>query len=244
MTQWRLAGASPGLLAEIESADERGRRVIAATVAHAAAARAGLDNPTITRALAALDERAEGAGGPADAVTREALEALIERLDEEYVGVRERYGAGEVRQAQVANAQERVRAATAVLLALRDDGLEAAAEAGFEAIEAAGNPRPIETEAITALEAYETAGGPELTMRAVRRSQRMSLRSMPAYAGIALVGIAGVLIIDQFLPLPIWLQALVIGVALFGVVGDAANYALCAMRINALQAEMASEPDE
>ncbi len=244
MTKWRLAGAAPSLLAEIESADERARRVIAAAVARGAAARAGLDNPTVTRALTVLDERAEGAGGPADALTVEALESLIERLDEEYVATRDRLAAGEVRQAALAQAQERVRAATAVLLALRDDGVEAAAESAFEAIEAAGNPRQVETEAINALDAYESAGGPELMMRAVRRSQRLSLRSMPAYAVIAVVGIAGVLILDRFLPLPIWLQAVVIAAALFGLVSDAANYVLCAIRINALQAEMSPEADE
>lgn len=244
MAQWRLAGVAPGLLAEIQSTDERGRRVVAAAMARAAAARADLDNPTIARGLTVLDERAEGAGGPADALTVEALESVIERLDEEYLAVRERHSEGTVRHAQVARAQERVRAATAVLLALRDDALESAAEAAFEAVEAAGNPRQIETEAINALDAYETAGGPELMVRAVRRSQRLSLRSMPAYGVIAALGIAGVLIINQFLPLPIWLQAVVIGVALFGLVSDAANYALCAMRINALQAEMSSDPDE
>jgi len=244
MTKWRLAEAAPSLLTEIESADERGRRVIAAAVARGAAARADLDNPTITRGLGVLDERAEGAGGPADALTVEALESLIERLDEEYLAARERHSEGKVRQAAVAHAQEKVRAATAVLLALRDDSVEAAAEAAFEAVEAVGNPRQVETEAINALDAYETTGGPDLMMRAVRRSQRLSLRSMPAYAAIAIVGIAGVLILDQFLPLPIWLQAVVIAVAVFGLVSDAANYALCAMRINALQAEMSPEADE
>ncbi len=244
MTRWRLAGVAPGLLAEIESADEQGRRVIAAAVAHTAAARAGLDNPTIARALMVLDERAGGAGGPADSLTLEALESLIERLDEEYLAVRERFSAGEVRHAQVGQAQERVRAATAVLLALRSDSMEAAAEAAFEAIEATGSRGQIQTEAINALDAYETNGGPELMLRAVRRSQRMSLRSLPAYVGVAVVGIVGVLIMDQFIALPIWLQAVVIGLALFGVVSDVVNYALCAVRINALRAELPPHPDE
>jgi len=234
MTQWRLRTDAPELLRELEHADDTGRRVVAAAVARMAVDRARLDNPTVERALAVLDEHSAEA---MDLLTREAMAALVDRLDETHQNLRAQRRAGRVGQAAVRRGLSQVRAASAVLFALRDSSMEPAAEACYEAMCTVGAARPVQATALDALDAHETAGGPEDMARAFERSQRLSARFIPLHAGLAVAIVLAVALIGTLIGLPVWLKAILIGAALFGLVGDLANYVLCALRLRTLRAD-------
>lgn len=237
VTQWRLAEVAPHLFAELEYTDEIGRRVVAAAIARAVVSYADLDDATIDRGLALLERMTREAELQADVLTMEALSSLIERLDEEYVTLRDRQREGEVSQREVVRSHERLRAATVVQLALRGDSMEAVAEACYEAIETFGGGRKVEQIAFEALDRYEMAGEPKMIVRALERSQRLSAHALRTQAVIGACGIAAVFLLDLMVPLPHWLQALVIGGAMFGLLSHAANWILCARQINELRTQ-------
>ncbi|MGD9496466.1 MAG: hypothetical protein AB7Y46_09155 [Armatimonadota bacterium] len=231
---WRLAVEAPQLLAELERADERGRRVVAAAVARLAVEHVGLDDPTVARALDVLDRHS---AEEVDVLTREAMAALVERLDETYRQLRGQARTGETAHGDAARCLARLQAASAVLFALREDAMEAAAEASYEAIRALGGAGAVRAAAVDALDAYETESGAAGTARALRRAQRLTMRRLPLHAAIAVIVLVAIALASRWVGLPDWAKAILIALALFPAVWDLVHYVLCARRLRELAAQ-------
>ena len=136
----RLKLLDPMLRQLLHSASEEGRRRAALTVSNLAVDRAEIADPRLGAAL----ERLQG-GWYGDSPERNALQALVEELDEAAWDVQDRVEAGTADQAAYVKAFVKARTARAVWYALDPDPLAAAAEATYEASAAIEDPEEVRT---------------------------------------------------------------------------------------------------
>jgi hypothetical protein len=130
----RLATVARDLVTALERAGDRQRRDVAEAVSSWVVQRAGLADPRVDVAQAALREQRVGEGPERDAMRR-----LAEQLDGEAWDARERSDAGPYPPQRYLDLFARARAASSVWNALDPDPLVAALEAVYEAQAATGD---------------------------------------------------------------------------------------------------------
>lgn len=130
-----LRRQAPHLAERIDAASESELQGLAWGAARAAVQRTGLSDPLIEQALRR---------GEPDAALQARVQALVEKLDDDYFALKEpleeREDAGKT-DPQVILAFSRARAASAVAESLSDDAMEAAASATYEAFAAIDDPQ-------------------------------------------------------------------------------------------------------
>ncbi len=123
----RLDSIAPELVARITGASPQQQRRIAVEAASLAVTAVGLHNPATEHALRVLR-----AGG-LDSQVRQAVEQLVEQLDETAWDLQEQAEGGRAEQAAYQQAFQRARAASSLAFALADDPQAAALEGVYEA---------------------------------------------------------------------------------------------------------------
>lgn len=131
----RLETVSPSLAEKLARASVAQRQSLVLVACELAVKRAGLDNPQINAALAAMRQQ-----HPATAEQVAAITALAELLDEQYFALQEEADEGRASAADYLGPFSQARAASAVVYALKDDSLDASMEAVYEVTAATDVP--------------------------------------------------------------------------------------------------------
>ncbi|MFM7038313.1 MAG: hypothetical protein ACKO2L_11390 [Planctomycetaceae bacterium] len=127
-TMSRLESVSRSLAASLRQVSDRQQRAACLAACEFAVEHSGVDSPVVEHALQALRQ-----SKPVAPQVKRDLEALTQRLDDEYFDLQEAAENGTASEDEWKRAFSQARAASALVFASGDDAFEAASQAIYEA---------------------------------------------------------------------------------------------------------------
>lgn len=131
----RLQTCLPELARKLRQVSQAKQRAASLAACQFAVCRAGVKNSAVDETLETMRS-----GGTLPLKKRGEIEALAAELDDKYLDLQEAAEEGRAKRGDYMRLFAQARAVSAVLLALKDDPFEAAAEAIYEAVESIDEP--------------------------------------------------------------------------------------------------------